>query len=42
MDFSFSNFTILAVIPLRNGIESLMYIKLPSLPIDTGGAPKTC
>ncbi|KAK6790548.1 hypothetical protein RDI58_009629 [Solanum bulbocastanum] len=42
LDFSFSNFPILATIPTRNGFESLMHSKLASLPIDRGGAPKSC
>ncbi|KAH0645442.1 hypothetical protein KY284_033326 [Solanum tuberosum] len=42
LDFSFSNFPVLAAIPTRNGFESLMHSKLASLPIDRGGAPKSC
>uniref|UniRef100_M1B956 Endonuclease/exonuclease/phosphatase n=1 Tax=Solanum tuberosum TaxID=4113 RepID=M1B956_SOLTU len=39
LDFSLTNFPILAAIPTRNGFESLMDIKLASLPIDRGATP---
>ena len=42
LEFSLSNFPILAAIPVRNGFESLMHSKFASLPIDRGGASKTC
>ena len=42
LEFSFSNFPMLSAIPMRNGFESLMTNKLASLPVDRGGASKTC
>ncbi|KAH0754779.1 hypothetical protein KY290_025049 [Solanum tuberosum] len=42
LDFNYTDFPILEAIPTRNGFESLMHSKLASLPIDRGGASKTC
>ena len=42
LEFSFSNFPMLSAITMRNGFESLMNSKLASLPVDRGGASKTC
>ena len=42
LDFSLSNFPMLSAIPIRNGFESLRNSKLASLPVDRGGALKTC
>ena len=42
LDFSLSNFPMLSAIPIRNGFESLRNNKLASLPVDRGGALKTC
>ena len=42
LDFSLSNFPMLSAIPMRNEFESLMNSKLASLPVDRGGASKTC
>ncbi|TMW80922.1 hypothetical protein EJD97_013584 [Solanum chilense] len=42
LDFSLSNFPMLSAISIRNGFESLRNSKLASLPIDRGGALKTC
>ncbi|TMW81174.1 hypothetical protein EJD97_011332 [Solanum chilense] len=42
LDFNLSNFPMLSAIPIRNGFESLRNSKLASLPVDRGGALKTC
>ena len=42
LEFSLSNFPMLSVIPIRNGFESVMNSKLVSLPVDRGGASKSC
>ena len=42
LEFSLTNFPILAAIPIRNGFESLRHSKHASLPVDRGGDPKTC
>ena len=42
LEFSLSNFPMLSAITIRNGFESLMNSKLASLPVDRGGAYKTC
>ena len=42
MEFNLTNFPILSAIPVRNGFESLRNSKLASLPVDRGGALKSC
>ena len=42
LELSLDNFPILKPISKKNGFESLMHIKTASLPVDRGGAPKTC
>ena len=42
LEFILANFPILSAIPIRNGFECLRNSKLASLPVDRGGALKTC
>ncbi|TMW81601.1 hypothetical protein EJD97_008743 [Solanum chilense] len=42
LELSLSNFPMLSAIPMRNGFESLVNSKLASVPLDRGGASKTC